>query len=87
MLKLDGAAPPLHSHPPIFSGVSLYVNGMTVPPYHELKVLVGQHGGYVDHYNSGLPSEERSVVEVGPSEHSRVLRRPLGDLQAEVSCG
>lgn len=42
----DGSEPAAR----IFSGVTVYVNGYTDPPFNELKVLLGRFGGTVDHY-------------------------------------
>jgi DNA repair protein REV1 len=38
---------------PIFHGLSFWVDGYTDPPFEQLKLMVGQHGGHVDNYLSG----------------------------------
>lgn len=34
----------------LFQGVSIYVNGYTNPPLAQIKRIVGQHGGFMQHY-------------------------------------
>jgi hypothetical protein len=36
----------------IFKGITIYVNGYTVPSQYELKRMVNLHGGHYEHYYS-----------------------------------
>ncbi|XP_054266352.1 DNA repair protein REV1 isoform X2 [Macrosteles quadrilineatus] len=47
---IDASKEPLNDNTKIFNGISIFVNGYTVPSADELKLLMMKHGGIYHHY-------------------------------------
>lgn len=60
----------------IFSGVGIYVNGLTHPPAEELKNLMAAHGGQYHTYQSASTTHiiASNLPNVKVSNHRYVIR-------------